>query len=609
MAVMPLVGEELAGYRLRGVLGRGGMSVVYEAEFLRLGNTVALKVLAPELSSDDTFRTRFLLESRTAASLNHPNVIPIYDSGPHGDLLYISMRYVAGADLRSVLRTHQRLDPDQALLLVGQTGRALDVAHRAGLVHRDVKPANILVERGADDDPDHVYLADFGITKHALSKSGLTATGQFVGTLDYIAPEQIQDKAIDGRTDIYSLGCVLYECLTGRPPFQKDVDAAVIWAHVEEQPAPASSRCPDLPPALDDVLARALAKRPDDRFDTCRDFMIAAREALSAGAATGRRRESEPATVLDTAVVMTPPLTEATNGSSARSGARPRHDEAPGTAEERPPADQAPRTPEERPPADGGSSGTPPSRGDTAISRHGPQRRFVPWAVAGAALVALVVVVIIALGGSSHRSKQAAAASGTAAHSSASMSSSATTDEAASKTASGGPIMQAVTVANETPPAGYIPPSTCKPKSTTEVLCTSPHAGATEVKLKTLPSLKALYTAYEARYRQLAGPFKQNYNDCNANSTNGEVSWNHSHQHSRDYTVAQLESGTLNDNLAVGRVFCTIVNGDQVYLVWTENAGRLLGEVYGDPQEATWAWWRNVHHEISIGPNGMKGMK
>jgi hypothetical protein len=277
---LPLVGEEFAGYRLRAVLGRGGMSVVYEAENPRLGSVIALKVLSPELSTDDMFRARFLKESRIAASLNHPNVIPIFDTGPSEELLYIAMRYVAGSDLRSVLHQRDRIAADQAMLLVGQAGRALDAAHRAGLVHRDVKPANFLIERGADGDPDHVYLADFGITKHTLSRSGLTATGQFMGTIDYIAPEQIQDKPVDGRADIYSLGCVLYECLTGRVPFVKDVDAAVIWAHVQEPPVPPSTVSPELPSAIDSVVARALAKEPDERYGTCREFTAAVRDAL-----------------------------------------------------------------------------------------------------------------------------------------------------------------------------------------------------------------------------------------------------------------------------------------------------------------------------------------
>jgi hypothetical protein len=297
MPSLPLVGEEFANYSLRAVLGRGGMSVVFEAENPRLGSTIALKVISPELSADDLFRSRFLKESRVAASLNHPHVIPIYDAGPCGELLYIAMRFVAGSDLRAVLKADNHLSPEQALLLVDQTGRALDAAHRHGLVHRDVKPANILIERGASGEPDHVYLADFGITKHAMSRSGLTATGEFVGTIDYIAPEQIRGQTVDGRADIYSLGCVLYQALTGQVPFAKDLDAAVIWAHVEELPIAPSAVRPDLPAGIDDVIARALAKDPDDRFATCRDFLLAAYAAVqSQGSRAGQA--DAPASVL-----------------------------------------------------------------------------------------------------------------------------------------------------------------------------------------------------------------------------------------------------------------------------------------------------------------------
>ena len=203
------------------------------------------------------------------------------------------MRYVAGSDLRTVLKAHERISPGQALLLIGQAGRALDAAHRLGLVHRDVKPANVLIERGADGDPDHVYIADFGLTKHTLSRSGLTATGQMLGTIDYIAPEQIQGKTVDGRADIYSLGCVLYECLTGHVPFVKDVDAAVIWAHVEELPTPPSVIRPELPGGIDEVIMRALAKDPNDRYPTCRDFVGAATAALEPFTQTSGSRASD----------------------------------------------------------------------------------------------------------------------------------------------------------------------------------------------------------------------------------------------------------------------------------------------------------------------------
>ncbi len=280
MPELPMVGDEFAGFRLRAVLGRGGMSVVYQAENPRLGSVIALKVLAPELATDDAFRARFLEESRIVASLNHPNVIPIYDVGSSGALLYIAMRYVSGTDLWQIIKKQGRILPATALSLVGQAARALDAVHVRGLVHGDVKPGNLLIERGIDDEPDHVYLADFGITKHAMSRSGLTSTGQFRGTVDYIAPEQILGMSVLGPADQYSLGCVMYECLTGRVPFEKDLDAAIIWAHVEESPTLPTDLRPELPTAVDDVFSRVLAKQSGDRYGSCREFIEAMRVAL-----------------------------------------------------------------------------------------------------------------------------------------------------------------------------------------------------------------------------------------------------------------------------------------------------------------------------------------
>ncbi len=281
MAEIPLVGEEFAGYRLLSVLGRGGMSIVFRAENPRLGNVIALKVLDPELANNDVFRSRFLEESRIAASMNHPNVIPIHDTGSSDGLLYIAMRYVSGTDLRQMLKQRGALPADEAVFLVSQAARALDAAHRRGLVHRDVKPANLLVEQGTDEgDPEHVYLTDFGITKHQDGVSGLTSAGALLGTIDYIAPEQVRGMSVLGMADQYSLGCVLYECLTGRLPYEKDFGTAIMWAHVEEPPIPATSARPGLPRAIDDVFSKVLAKLPGERYDSCRAFMNDAGRAL-----------------------------------------------------------------------------------------------------------------------------------------------------------------------------------------------------------------------------------------------------------------------------------------------------------------------------------------
>jgi serine/threonine protein kinase len=366
MPTLPLVGDEFAGYRLRAVIGRGGMSVVFQAENPRLGNVVALKVLAPELASQDVFRTRFLHESRTAASLNHPNVVPIYDVGPCGDLLYIAMRYVTGTDLRALLKKERQIPPEKALMITGQVARALDAAHRRGLVHRDVKPGNILIEEGVDGHDLHVYLADFGITKHTTSRSGLTPTGEFLGTIDYIAPEQIQGMPVDGRSDQYALGCVLYECLTGHVPFEKDLDAAVIWAHVEELPPMPSTLRPEMPTSVDQVFARVMAKKAADRYPSCREFVEAA----------GRALEGQPAEPRTVAPRRPLPESRHANKSSAAISGRPR-----GAGKRRGLAGSG-----------GGSSGS-------AERRH--RRTGRRWL---AALGTLVLVVAVGVGGNARNS-------------------------------------------------------------------------------------------------------------------------------------------------------------------------------------------------------------
>jgi serine/threonine-protein kinase len=282
-----LPGTEFASYRIERTLGRGGMSVVYLAEHEWLQRKVALKVLAPQLAEDDRFRERFIRESRLAASLDHPNVIPIYEAGGTGGDLFIAMRYVEGSDLRTLLHEAGALDPGRAIAIVRQAAAALDAAHEQGLVHRDVKPGNVLLARArSEDEAEHVYLSDFGLTKRSASDSGVTGTGQFVGTLDYAAPEQFQGGAPDARTDVYSLGCVLFECLTGRPPFQSDNDAALMYAHLQEPPPAVTALEPGLPRDIDRVVATAMAKAPADRFPSAGDLAREASRVLGLGAGT-----------------------------------------------------------------------------------------------------------------------------------------------------------------------------------------------------------------------------------------------------------------------------------------------------------------------------------
>jgi ABC-type branched-subunit amino acid transport system substrate-binding protein/streptogramin lyase/predicted Ser/Thr protein kinase len=262
-------GEVFAGYRIEAVVDRGGMGVVYRATDLRLDRPVALKLVAPELAGDERFRSRFLKEPRLAAALDHPNVVPIYEAGEHDGRLFLAMRFVPGSNLKTLLEREGTLDAERALRILGQIADALDAAHRRGLVHRDVKPANVLL-----DEEGHAYLTDFGITKQVGSDS--TQTGQIVGTLDYLAPEQIRTEPVDGRTDVYALGCVLYECLAGTPPFRRDTQMEAIWAHLREPVPPLASH-----PRLDPVVAKALAKEREDRYATCAEPIEAARATLA----------------------------------------------------------------------------------------------------------------------------------------------------------------------------------------------------------------------------------------------------------------------------------------------------------------------------------------
>src|SRR5580704_1447820 len=268
-------GEQLAGYEIQERIGRGGMAVVYRALDLRLGRLVALKVLAPNLSEDEAFRQRFIRESRAAAGVDHPHIIPVFEAGEASGMLFIAMRYVSHGDVRTLIDAEGPLDPARVISITGQVASALDCAHEHGLVHRDVKPGNILLTPASSGDADHVYLSDFGLSKHSLTPSTLTSTGQFLGTLDYVSPEQIQGHPVDGRADQYALACTVVEMLSGKPPFQRDDTMALMWAQLEAEPPRLTSRRPDLPPAVDQVITTAMGKWPDSRYATCRDFAAA----------------------------------------------------------------------------------------------------------------------------------------------------------------------------------------------------------------------------------------------------------------------------------------------------------------------------------------------
>ncbi|MEV7009425.1 serine/threonine-protein kinase [Streptosporangium sp. NPDC051022] len=275
-----LIGQEVAGYYIEDLIGKGGMAVVYLAVDPRLNRRVALKILNPLLGEDDRFRQRFVLESRTVASIDHPNIIPIYEADSAEDgTLYIAMRYVDGPDLRRLFYDRGPMQVSQVSRIFAQVAAALDTAHAHDLIHRDVKPANILI--AGHTEGDHAYLTDFGITKHRTSISGLTQTDQFIGTPRYMSPEQINKERIDGRCDQYGLACVVYEALAGRLPFQRDNEIALLWAHLAEAPTPLTTLRPELPLEVDGVMARALAKAPEQRYETCTRFVAELRDAIS----------------------------------------------------------------------------------------------------------------------------------------------------------------------------------------------------------------------------------------------------------------------------------------------------------------------------------------
>jgi serine/threonine-protein kinase len=372
MSSDPRIGTGIGEYRIERLLGRGGMSVVYLAEHVRLKRKAALKLLSPELAEDPTFRARFVSEWERLAQLDHPNIIPVFEAGETDGLMYIAMRYVKTTDLKGLIEQEGPLDPERAMRIVSQTASALDAAHAQDLVHRDVKPANILVAAGAGPEgTDHVYLSDFGLTKHTQSQSGLTQTGHFMGTIDYVAPEQISGKGVDGRTDQYALACVLFQCLTGRVPFPREEETAALFAHLQDPPPRVTELRPELPPEIDDPILRAMSKEKEERFDSCTEFARTARRALNV---IGSTVASTPVAVVAETRLAAPPAapTPVAAGSALPSA---------------PPIGPAP-APVVRP--------GPPGRGPEPPAG---KRRWLPAVAAASLVVAIGVFAVTQLGG------------------------------------------------------------------------------------------------------------------------------------------------------------------------------------------------------------------
>jgi CheY-like chemotaxis protein/predicted Ser/Thr protein kinase len=273
----PRLGTVIAGYRIEERIGRGGMGVVYRAQHLNLQRRAAIKIIAPDLAESEGFRERFTREARIAAALQHPNIVTVYDAGEVDGLLYLAMQYIQGEDLAAMLRAEGRLRPYRAIDVCRQVASALDAAHAMGLIHRDVKPANVLIEGRT------AFLTDFGLTKRLEgTHAQLTRAGDVVGTIHYVAPEQIEGRRVSARSDVYSLGCLLYHCLAGQVPFALETDVAVIYAHLSEEPPKLSELRPELPEGLDAMMSKALDKSPDRRFPSCGDMISAARAVIDA---------------------------------------------------------------------------------------------------------------------------------------------------------------------------------------------------------------------------------------------------------------------------------------------------------------------------------------
>jgi serine/threonine-protein kinase len=525
------------------------MSVVYIAEQIRLGRKVALKVLTTELAWDEQFRERFVRESHIAAAIDHPNIIPIYDAGEADGLLYIAMRFVEGPDLKEILK-RGNLGLGRTIFLIEQLASALDSAHRHSLVHRDVKPGNILLE----ESTDHVYLTDFGVAKQTTAR-GLTSTGHFLGTVEYAAPEQIEGGQVDARTDVYALGCVLYECLTGSPPFSQGTEHAVLHAHLVDPPPSVSRVRPELPLAFDGVIATAMAKDPDERYSSCGELARAARNAASGAS---RRVDGGP-----------PPAPAETIASPPAAPSLPVA--APSPSPDIPVPVAAAAAP---------AAAAPPTVPPQESVTDGAAEKKGPWLTPMKQLLLTLLLVVLA-----------AAASGVIVYF-------LTRDDGTATSSVSGAPRPAIHPLSELVPSPVwqdCKETTPRAGAVETAICTQPGDATTftpdRLELSTYSSGAAVQSAYEALRR--SQHVARNHGKCNGLSWGGEGTW----LHNPTSPGARPAVG--------GSRFCYF-DGSDVVIVWTH---RKFGQPThtdllavaregGSDHPGLYGWWRFWHHRI-----------
>jgi serine/threonine protein kinase len=564
------IGTEIAGFRIESVLGRGGMSVVYLAEQTRLGRKVALKILASGLlERDGSFRNRFLQESHVAAGLDHPNVIPIYDAGEEGGSLYIAMRYVEGRDLAQILEQEGRLGLGRTIFILHQVAGALDAAHEHGLVHRDVKPANVLLV----GDSDRCYLTDFGVAKPTTS-GGLTRTGFFIGTPDYSAPEQIEGREVDARTDVYSLGAMLYSCLTGLAPYARDTEVAVLQAHLLEPPPKLKEHRPELPRGLDRVIAKAMAKSKDDRYATCGDLMAAAEAAAHERPSTAPAEGSTliatpesdaPAAIGSSETVLAPDSAAAAAAAVQVSATEP--------AVSTTLASATAATPQQSPPPEAPTAQEPAGR----TRSSGTNKWILVALVAAVAVAAALAVVLVTRGGDG----------GSTATTTGTNTGPTSTPQHAAGLLGIVPkdIFKGCTVQAQ-PAAGAVQTAVCGPSAATGTVFYPDR-----IELSTFATTTALEAAYSAA-RESAG-VGTDFGRCDGSAWAGEGEWLHS-------PAAPGQPGKPG-----GRRFCYF-DGNFAVVVWAhEKFGQpthvdFLGIARegGSDHARLFSWWRFWTHRM-----------